>query len=398
MTKVQQRIEVEAPIRVVYSQWTQFEEFPQFMDGVQQVEQLDDRTLRWVAEVAGVRRQWNATVLEQVPDRKVAWAATEGATNAGAVSFVEAGPERTTVILELDYEPEGLVEKAGDALGLVERQAKGDLDRFKEFIEHRGSATGEWRGRITDQPDVGTPDVEDAAASRGDGGKAGVTAKAATAAIAAASGLAAAAAVGVAAAVRPSDSTSQAAPTDPMARDVVDVLTEDHAEMLTLLGQLRTATDPQARRDLADTVISEIVRHAVAEEMHVYPAVKKHVPGGAEAVAHDKEEHQEIEVTMKELEGADPGDPRFDTLVEQLETILRDHAADEETVQFPQLRLAVPREELLEIAAKVETAKRLAPTRPHPAAPHAKLFHQLAGPGVGLVDRLRDRLTGRATS
>src|SRR5215213_1219339 len=150
MTKVEKSVEVAVPVSTAYNQWTQFEEFPQFMSGVQQVEQVDDRTLRWVAEIAGVRRQWIATVLEQVPDQKVAWAATEGATNAGAVAFEPLGEARTRVTLTLDYEPEGLVEKAGDVLNVVERQAVGDLERFKRFIETQGSATGGWRGEVTD--------------------------------------------------------------------------------------------------------------------------------------------------------------------------------------------------------------------------------------------------------
>src|SRR3954463_1651268 len=195
MTKVEKSVEVAVPVSTAYNQWTQFEEFPQFMSGVQQVEQLDDRTLRWVAEIAGVRRQWIATVLEQVPNRKVAWAAAEGATNAGAVTFETVGGSRTRVTLSLDYEPEGVVEKVGDALNIVERQATGDLERFKSFIESRGTETGSWRGEVTDEPDVGTPDVEDAAASRGDCGKAGVSGTVlAAGAVAAAAGAAAVAA------------------------------------------------------------------------------------------------------------------------------------------------------------------------------------------------------------
>lgn len=180
------------------------------------------------------------------------------------------------------------------------------------------------------------------------------------------------------------------------ARDVVDILSEDHAEMLALISTIRTETDPQARRDIADIVITEIVRHSVAEEMHVYPAVRAHVPDGDAAVEHDVAEHKELERTLKDLEGTDPTDPQFDELVDNLEATLRDHAADEELEQFPQLRAHVPHETLVELAGKVETAKKLAPTRPHPAAPNNKLFHQLAGPGVGLVDRLHDKLTGRA--
>src|SRR3954462_13840484 len=229
MSKVEKSVEVAVPVSTAYNQWTQFEEFPQFMSGVQQVEQLDDRTLRWVAEIAGVRRQWIATVLEQVPNRKVAWAATEGATNAGAVTFETVGGASTRVTLSLDYEPEGVVEKAGDVLNIVERQAVGGLERFKSFIESRGSETGAWRGEVTDEPDVGTPDVEDAAASRGDSGKAGVS----TTAVAAGAVLAGAGAAAVAAATRSSSSSQEF--TDVGQEDVVDILTTDHREVTGLI-------------------------------------------------------------------------------------------------------------------------------------------------------------------
>ncbi len=180
-------------------------------------------------------------------------------------------------------------------------------------------------------------------------------------------------------------------------QDVVDVLTSDHREVMDLLAQIWATDDPARRRDLADTVISELVRHAVAEEMHVYPAMKRHLPDGEAAVEHDTEEHKELEQTMKELESVDAGDARFTELLRQLEETLRDHVADEEADQFPQLRARVPRDEMVELAGKVETAKRLAPTRPHPAALNAELFHKLVGPGVGMVDRLRDKMTGRST-
>jgi carbon monoxide dehydrogenase subunit G len=153
-THVERSIEVEVPVRTAYDQWTQFEEFPQFMSGVQEVRQIGDAMTHWVAEIAGVRREWDAAILEQVPDQKVAWAATTGATNAGAVFFTDVGSGRTRVRLTLDYEPEGIVERIADVLDVVERQAVADLDRFKEFIESRGSATGGWRGTV-DEGDVG---------------------------------------------------------------------------------------------------------------------------------------------------------------------------------------------------------------------------------------------------
>ncbi|MCW2505863.1 MAG: hemerythrin cation binding protein [Actinomycetia bacterium] len=180
-------------------------------------------------------------------------------------------------------------------------------------------------------------------------------------------------------------------------RDVVDVLTTDHREVTELIGQIRATTDPERRREFTDIAISELVRHSVAEEMYVYPAMKKHLADGEKAVAHDIEEHQQLERIMKELEAADSAGPGFVVLIGELESVLRDHVLDEESEQFPELRAAVPHDELVEIAEKVEKAKKLAPTRPHPNAPNSELFHKLVGPGVGMVDRLRDKLTGRPT-
>ena len=180
-------------------------------------------------------------------------------------------------------------------------------------------------------------------------------------------------------------------------RDVVDVLTTDHREVAQLIGQIQTSSDHEQRRELADIAISELVRHSVAEEMFVYPAMREHLPDGEQAVAHDTEEHKELERTMKTLEDVDVSSADFDARLRELESILADHVQDEESEQFPELRRRVPAEELVELAGKVETAKKLAPTRPHPSAPNSELFHKLVGPGVGLVDRLRDKLTGRAT-
>src|SRR5215213_8653194 len=152
-TKVDRSIQVDVPVTTAYNQWTQFEDFPYFMGGVKEVRQLDDRRLHWVAEIAGVRREWEASILEQ----KIAWAATAGATNAGAVRFEPAGTSSTIVSLTLEYEPEGVVEQVGDKLGIVERQVNSDLERFKALIEDEGYATGAWRGSINEDLDVGTP-------------------------------------------------------------------------------------------------------------------------------------------------------------------------------------------------------------------------------------------------
>jgi hypothetical protein len=195
-TKVEKSLLVNVPVSTAYNQWTQFEDFPRFMGGVKSVTQLSDDRLEWVAEIAGVRRQWQAKVLEQVPDSKVAWAATEGATNAGAVTFEDLGGGQTRVNLSLEYEPEGLIEKVGDKLNIVEKQAESDLERFKAFIESERYATGAWRGSVNEGGAQGTPTLDDAAASRGDTGKAGVSGKvvAGAAGAAAVAGVAAAAA------------------------------------------------------------------------------------------------------------------------------------------------------------------------------------------------------------
>lgn len=153
MSQILESIDVEVPVRTAYDQWTQFESFPHFMDGVERVEQLTDTTLRWTAEIAGVEKSWEAEITEQTPDQRIAWNATSGADNAGVVTFHRLDDQVCRVTLQLDVEPDGLVESTGDALGFVQRRAKGDLERFKAFIEERGRATGAWRGEV-EQHDV----------------------------------------------------------------------------------------------------------------------------------------------------------------------------------------------------------------------------------------------------
>ena len=148
MSVVEQTIEVDVPVRVAYDQWTQFESFPHFMEGVERVTQKDDATLEWHANIAGQDKHWTAEIVEQTPDQRVAWRSTSGAKNSGVVSFQPSGDSRTRVTLQLEADPEGPVESAGDALGFLDRRVKGDLERFKEFVEGRGVPTGAWRGEI----------------------------------------------------------------------------------------------------------------------------------------------------------------------------------------------------------------------------------------------------------
>jgi uncharacterized membrane protein len=148
MSSIEQSIEVDVPVTTAYNQWTQFEEFPKFMEGVEQVRQIDDTHLHWLTRIAGREEHFHAEITEQRPDERIAWRSTEGPTHAGVVTFHRLADDRSKVMLQLDAEPEGMVEKVGDALGFLARRTKGDLERFKELIESRGGATGAWRGEV----------------------------------------------------------------------------------------------------------------------------------------------------------------------------------------------------------------------------------------------------------
>src|SRR5215208_2480412 len=145
---IQESIEVDVPVSTAYNQWTQFEEFPDFMEGVEEVRQLDDTRLHWVASIAGKRAEWDAKIIEQEPDTRIVWESIDGKQTRGTVTFDKLGDSWTRVRLTMSYTPEGIAEKAGSAIGLDRRRIKGDLQRFKELIESRGVESGAWRGEI----------------------------------------------------------------------------------------------------------------------------------------------------------------------------------------------------------------------------------------------------------
>jgi uncharacterized membrane protein len=149
---VGESIEVDVPLRTAYDQWTQFEEFPNFMNGVHQVTQLDPTHLHWTARIGGVVRDWDAEITEQRPDERVAWRSTDGTDNSGVVTFHRLDDDRTLVTVQMSFEPHGPLEAIGDAMGAVRTRVRGDLQRFKVFIESRGSETGAWRGTVA-RPD-----------------------------------------------------------------------------------------------------------------------------------------------------------------------------------------------------------------------------------------------------
>src|SRR5262245_25687471 len=148
MVYTEKSIDVEVPIRIAYNQWTQFEDFPAFMEGVKEVVQLDDKRLHWVAVVAGRTLEWDAEITDQTPDSRIAWRSTSGPWHGGAVLFEPLPKDRTRVTVRIEYEPEGVAENLGSAIGLAGGTIKGDLERFKEFIERRGVESGAWRGEI----------------------------------------------------------------------------------------------------------------------------------------------------------------------------------------------------------------------------------------------------------
>jgi uncharacterized membrane protein len=148
METVEKSITVNVPVSTAYNQWTQFEEFPRFMSGVQEVRQEGDTHLFWKANIAGKDVEWEAEITQQEPDKRISWRSTTGAHNAGVVTFQPEGASSTRINLSLEYEPEGFVENVGSTIGMVGARIEGDLERFKEFIESRGTETGAWRGEV----------------------------------------------------------------------------------------------------------------------------------------------------------------------------------------------------------------------------------------------------------
>jgi uncharacterized membrane protein len=148
MSLIEKSIELNVPVRTAYNQWTQFEEFPKFMEGVREVTQIDDKRLKWKANIAGKDEEWNSEITEQIPDERIAWTSRGGAMNSGVVTFHRLSNATSKLMLQLEYNPQGFVEKAGDAMGLVTLRVQRDLERFKIFIESRGQETDAWRGTI----------------------------------------------------------------------------------------------------------------------------------------------------------------------------------------------------------------------------------------------------------
>jgi uncharacterized membrane protein len=147
-SSIVETIEINVPVRTAYNQWTQFEDFPQFMASVHEIRQLDDKHLHWKANVAGEEKEWDVEITEQIPDKRIAWQSTTGVPNGGVATFHKISDNTCRVAVQMDYQPEGAMEKLGDAFGAVRMELRGNLQKFKEMLESRGKETGGWRGSI----------------------------------------------------------------------------------------------------------------------------------------------------------------------------------------------------------------------------------------------------------
>ena len=293
MSDVTESVDVNVPISTAYDQWTQFESFPQFMDGVESVRQTDELHSHWVTKVAGVRREFDTEITEQHPDERIAWKSIGGDTShAGVVTFHRLGDTDTRVTVQLAWRPQGLVEKAGSLAGLDSHQVKADTARFKAFIEQRGAATGRWRG---DQPAPGAQ-------------SAGAPAPVAK---------------------PPVDSSSQG--------DIVGVLRAQHEHIKESFARVQGATG-DSKRQLFAALADLLHRHETGEQQVVHPVTRASTPDGQRVATARVQEETHADQAIAELKTLGTEHPQFDTKLEALHRAVLAHATDEEQEEFPLLR------------------------------------------------------------
>lgn len=289
MSDVTASVEVEVPLRTAYNQWTQFESFPEFMSGVVAVRQLDDRHTRWVTEIAGSRKKFDAEIVEQLPDERIAWRSTDGdVRHSGVVAFAPIDSTHTRVTVELAWEPKGVLEKAGGAVGVDRLQVRADLERFRRFIEARGVETGEWRGQVP-EPEHRPTGFEDIIVSGGE--------------------------------------------------DVVDLLVAQHQRVKELMDRVAAAEGAQRQQMFGELV--ELLRtHEKGEQRIVHPVTRSSVhDGDATANARLGEEERADElIAQAEAAELSADSVEFDAWFERLRHAVLDHAGHEEREEFPKLR------------------------------------------------------------
>jgi hypothetical protein len=302
MSTITESVEVDVPVHTAYNQWTQFESFPEFMTGVVAVRQLDDRHLHWVTEVAGAHREFDAEIVDQLPDDHIAWRSTDGdMRHRGSVRFQPLSDNLTRVTVDLAWEPEGLLEKAGGAVGMDRLQVKADLQRFRRFIEKRGAETGQWRGRVPDPP---------AAAADGEP---------------------------LAGTVPPPAGAQTADDRGHSTDDVVDVLLDQHRQVKDLMARTAAAEGEEKQR-LFGELVQLLKTHESGEQRVVHSVTRSSIEGGAETANARLGEEERADQLIAEVETMTVNSREFDTWFEQLRHAVLDHAAHEEREEFPRLR------------------------------------------------------------
>jgi uncharacterized membrane protein len=294
MSDVTESVDVNVPISTAYNQWTQFESFPQFMDGVESISQTDNRHSHWVTKIGGVRREFDAEITEQHPDERIAWKSIGGDTShAGVVTFHRLGDNDTRVTVQLAWQPEGLMEKAGSIVGMDSHQVKADTARFKTFIEHRGTETGQWRG---EQPAPGTQRAADAV-------------------------------------------TPIAMPHANMSDqgDIVNVLLAQHEHIKEAFTRVQTASG-DAKRHLFTDLTDLLHAHETGEQQVVHPVTRAATPDGHQVATACIEEERHADYAIAELKGLGTDHPQFDTKLAALHRAVLTHAGHEEQDEFPRLR------------------------------------------------------------
>jgi carbon monoxide dehydrogenase subunit G/hemerythrin superfamily protein len=311
MSDVTESVDVNVPISTAYDQWTRFESFPQFMDGVEAVKRLDDRRTHWVTDVGGVRREFDAEVTEQHPDERIAWKSIGGEVgHAGVVTFHRLADDQTRVTVQLVWEPHGLVERVGSLLGADTYQVKADTARFKEFIEQPGGATGGWRG---DRSAPGTQTTED-----------------------------------IAPIAKPPLTTADQG-------DIVDVLLAQHEHIKEMFARVHAA-DGDVKAQLFGRLTELLHAHESGEQQIVHPVTRDSTPDGEQVAAARVQEEREADQAIAELQTLGVGHPGFEMRLQAFHQAVLAHADHEEQDEFPRLRL-LPAEDRHAMAEQLHAAQ-----------------------------------------
>ncbi|MBS2536158.1 hemerythrin domain-containing protein [Catenulispora sp. NF23] len=292
MSDVTESVDVHVPISTAYNQWTQFESFPEFMDGVESISQTDDRHSHWVTNVGGARREFDAEITEQHPDERIAWKSTGGDTShAGVVTFHRLGDEDTRVTVQLAWQPQGLVEKVGSIVGMDNHQIKADTARFKKFIEQRGTETGQWRGGTA------APGAQDTGAVQ---------------------------------------DVPNPSPTTESQDDIVDVLFRQHRDIMETFIRVQAAAS-EAKQRLFGELTDLLHTHESGEQQVVHPVTRTDTPDGHLVAMACIAEERQADQMIAELKKLGTDHPQFDIKLEKFQQAVLAHAAREEQDEFPLL-------------------------------------------------------------